>query len=427
MSSPLSVKGVVIRGPLREKYDTILTNEAVQFLAELHRKFEPTSVERSAPRASLCRSGRERVECDRIILSSLLWLTSLFLLLDPVDCQSSFPPLSSWASSNWVRSWCLAWVSLIDRIGSSRLVMVGSEDDSGRFTRSSSWDHWTSRSKDDHQCTQLRRQGFYGRLWRWGTMISAMHAPQRRSKIFPGRFHERMNIQFSFVSLPLVFLFGQILLLQLGMWWSLVNWTCAMPLTVRSRSSKAPSRTLSRRISVWRHWWCVHVVGICQRHIFKSMAMSWVDHCSILVCTSFTMQRMSVEKQPKANVRGSAYIDMWLTFTWLSSLLFSIIFSVCFSWSNVAVVHISIFQRWSLIWRLVSGMMCSSMHKIVCKSHKERFAPPFWLRPFLPRSKWRRSSTNWDNTQQVWTGQTNKNKRNEAEGASRDGGTEVCR
>lgn len=36
------VKGVVIRGPARDKYDTILTGEAVGFIAELHRKFEST-------------------------------------------------------------------------------------------------------------------------------------------------------------------------------------------------------------------------------------------------------------------------------------------------------------------------------------------------------------------------------------------------
>jgi len=35
-------KGVVIRGPCKDKYDTILTSEAVVFLAELHRKFEST-------------------------------------------------------------------------------------------------------------------------------------------------------------------------------------------------------------------------------------------------------------------------------------------------------------------------------------------------------------------------------------------------
>lgn len=42
MSTP-SVRGVVIRGPIRPGFDTILTGEALQFLAELHRKFEPTS------------------------------------------------------------------------------------------------------------------------------------------------------------------------------------------------------------------------------------------------------------------------------------------------------------------------------------------------------------------------------------------------
>jgi hypothetical protein len=47
----LTVKGVVIRGPLREGFDTILTNEAVQFLAELHRKFEHTSDATTATRA----------------------------------------------------------------------------------------------------------------------------------------------------------------------------------------------------------------------------------------------------------------------------------------------------------------------------------------------------------------------------------------
>jgi len=35
-------RGVVIRGPCKDKYDTILNGEAVGFLAELHRKFEPT-------------------------------------------------------------------------------------------------------------------------------------------------------------------------------------------------------------------------------------------------------------------------------------------------------------------------------------------------------------------------------------------------
>lgn len=44
----LSVKGAVVRGPLKDKYDTILTNEAVQFLADLHRKFEQTSVHGAA-------------------------------------------------------------------------------------------------------------------------------------------------------------------------------------------------------------------------------------------------------------------------------------------------------------------------------------------------------------------------------------------
>jgi malate synthase len=33
-------KGIVVRGPLRSGYDSILTSDALQFLGELHRKFE---------------------------------------------------------------------------------------------------------------------------------------------------------------------------------------------------------------------------------------------------------------------------------------------------------------------------------------------------------------------------------------------------
>lgn len=36
------VSGVEIRGPMRQGYDTILTKDAVTFLAELHRKFNST-------------------------------------------------------------------------------------------------------------------------------------------------------------------------------------------------------------------------------------------------------------------------------------------------------------------------------------------------------------------------------------------------
>lgn len=43
-SSAPHVRGVVVRGPMRPGYDSILTTEAVQFLADLHRKFEATSV-----------------------------------------------------------------------------------------------------------------------------------------------------------------------------------------------------------------------------------------------------------------------------------------------------------------------------------------------------------------------------------------------
>ena len=38
------VKGVLVRGPMRAGYESILTAEALTFLADLHRKFEKTSV-----------------------------------------------------------------------------------------------------------------------------------------------------------------------------------------------------------------------------------------------------------------------------------------------------------------------------------------------------------------------------------------------
>src|SRR5690606_28152409 len=49
----MSVSGVQITGPMKPGYETILTDEALAFLAGLHRRFETTRRERLAARAAL--------------------------------------------------------------------------------------------------------------------------------------------------------------------------------------------------------------------------------------------------------------------------------------------------------------------------------------------------------------------------------------
>ena len=68
--------GVEITGPMKDRYDEILTTEALEFLADLHRRFEPRRQELLAARKRRQEEEEECAwfceNCDALVLSRVV-------------------------------------------------------------------------------------------------------------------------------------------------------------------------------------------------------------------------------------------------------------------------------------------------------------------------------------------------------------------